>query len=239
MENISLLSELAEKVGVSLSQLQIKQFNRYYEMLIEKNKVMNLTAITDYEEVVYKHFVDSLSLIKVYDLSQEKSVLDMGTGAGFPGIPLKIAFPSLSVTLLDSLNKRVVFLEEVIAELGLEGIKAVHGRAEDFAKNQDYRENFDLCVSRAVAKLTTLAEYCIPYIKKEGYFIPYKAGNIDAEVDEAKKAIKVLGGNLEKVAVFQLPETDIERSFVVIKKINVTPKHYPRTAGKPGKEPII
>ncbi|BCJ96952.1 ribosomal RNA small subunit methyltransferase G [Anaerocolumna cellulosilytica] len=238
MENINLLSELAEKIGVSLSEQQIKQFNRYYDMLIEKNKVMNLTAITDYEEVIYKHFIDSLSLIKVYDISQQKSVLDMGTGAGFPGIPLKIAFPSLSVTLLDSLNKRVVFLSDVIADLDLVNIRAVHGRAEDFGKNPDYRENFDLCVSRAVAKLTTLAEYCIPYIKKEGYFIPYKSGNIEGEVEEAKKAIKVLGGNLEKVAVFQLPETDIERSFVVIKKNNITPKRYPRTAGKPVKEPI-
>lgn len=239
MENISLLSDLAEKIGVSLSDIQINQFNKYYDLLIEKNKVMNLTAITDYNEVIYKHFIDSLSLIKVYEVSQEKSILDMGTGAGFPGIPLKIAFPSLSVTLLDSLNKRVGFLKEVIEELELKKIRAIHGRAEEFAKNPAYRESFDLCVSRAVAKLATLVEYCLPYVKKDGYFIPYKSGSIDMEVEDAKKAIKVLGGNLEDVAIFQLPNTDIERSFVVIKKTGVTPKEYPRTAGKPGKEPII
>jgi 16S rRNA (guanine527-N7)-methyltransferase len=210
----------------------------YYEMLIERNNVMNLTAITEYEEVINKHFIDSLSIIKVYQNKENIKVLDMGTGAGFPGIPLKIAFPDWNITLLDSLNKRVNFLNDVINQLELNNITAIHGRAEDYGKDMHYRETYDLCVSRAVAKLSTLSEYCLPYVKVNGYFIPYKAGNIDSEVNESKKAINILGGNLEKVEQFQLPNTDIERSFVVIKKINRTPKQYPRSAGKPSKEPM-
>jgi len=162
----------------------------------------------------------------------------MGTGAGFPGIPLKIAFPNWNITLLDSLNKRVNFLNDVINELKLSNITAIHGRAEDYGKDTHYRETYDLCVSRAVAKLSTLSEYCLPYVKVDGYFIPYKAGNIDSEVKESKKAIHVLGGTLEKVEQFQLPNTDMERSLIVIKKTNHTPKQYPRSSGKPSKEPI-
>jgi 16S rRNA (guanine527-N7)-methyltransferase len=211
---------------------------KYYDMLIERNKVMNLTAITEFEEVINKHFIDSLSIIKVYQTLENSNVLDMGTGAGFPGIPLKIAFPSINITLLDSLNKRVGFLNDVIQALDLNQITAIHGRAEDFGKNPAYREKFDLCVSRAVAKLSSLSEYCMPYVKINGYFIPYKSGNIEDELEEAKKAIKIFGGTIEAVVKFNLPGTDLERSFIVIKKVAITPKLYPRSAGKPTKEPI-
>lgn len=238
MYDISVFTDLLSTINLTLSDTQIQQFMTYYEMLVERNKVMNLTAITEYEEVVNKHFIDSLSIVKVYQNKENIKVIDMGTGAGFPGIPLKIAFPNWNITLLDSLNKRVLFLNDVIKQLQLFDITAIHGRAEDFGKDPNYRENYDLCVSRAVAKLSTLSEYCLPYVKINGYFIPYKAGNIDSEVNESKKAIKTLGGTLDKLEKFQLPNTDMERSLVVIKKMNHTPKEYPRSAGKPSKEPI-
>lgn len=239
MDRKAAFSLLLNELNITLSDKQVDQFLKYYEMLIEKNEVMNLTAITEYEEVLKKHFIDSLSIIKVYNINQAIKVLDMGTGAGFPGIPLKIAFPSLEIVLLDSLNKRVNFLNDVIRELGLKNITAVHGRAEDFGKDRNYREKFDLCVSRAVAKLSTLSEYCIPYLKVQGYFISYKAGNIQAELEESKKAIDILGGCVDKVDNFQLPGTDMERTLILIKKLKATPKSYPRNAGKPSKEPII
>lgn len=239
MDRINYFKDSLNKLSFTLSDQQIEQFMKYYELLIERNKVMNLTAITDFEEVINKHFIDSLSLIKVYNTVENISVIDMGTGAGFPGIPLKIAFPSWNITLLDSLNKRVNFLNDVIHALGLQNINAIHGRAEDFGKDIKYREQFDLCVSRAVAKLSTLSEYCMPYVKANGYFIPYKSGNIDAELEESRKAIHVLGGKLEKVEKFNLPDTDMERTLILIRKVSNTPKVYPRSAGKPSKEPII
>lgn len=177
-----------EELQIELSDNQIQQFIRYYEMLVEKNKVMNLTAITEFDEVIEKHFLDSLSLIKVYDLKKEVSVMDMGTGAGFPGIPLKIAFSNLKVTLADSLNKRILFLQEVIEELGLKDIEALHARAEELGKNKEYREKFDLVVSRAVANLSSLEEYCVPFVKIGGNFISYKSGEIEEEVANAKNA---------------------------------------------------
>lgn len=225
-------------LGVTLNDTQLKQFDQYYELLVEWNKVMNLTAITEYEEVVVKHFVDSLSLVKAIDIEKVHIVIDIGTGAGFPGIPLKIAFPHLKITLLDSLNKRINFLNEVIDKLGLEEISTIHGRAEDFARKLEYREQFDLCVSRAVANLSTLSEYCLPYVKVGGIFLPYKSGEIDQEVDEAATALKVLGGKMKKVEKFQLPDSDISRSFVVIAKTKNTGKKFPRKAGLPSKEPI-
>lgn len=235
MEN---LKRKASMLGISLTQKQLDQFKAYYEMLIEKNKVMNLTAITEWEEVIDKHFIDSISLVKAADLSGEKRILDLGCGAGFPGIPLKIAFPNLKITLLDSLNKRINFLKDVIAELGLEEVEALHGRAEDYARKPEYREQFDYCVSRAVANLTSLSEYCIPYVKEDGYFISYKSGKVKEEVKEVKKALFLLGGQLEDVVSFTLPETDMERDFVLIKKEKKTPKKYPRKAGIPTKEPL-
>ena len=228
----------ASELGIELTEKQLQQFRQYYDMLIEKNKVMNLTAITEWEEVIDKHFIDSISLVKACDLSGEKYVLDLGCGAGFPGIPLKIAFPNLKIVLLDSLNKRILFLKDVIAELGLENIEALHGRAEDYARKPESREQFDDCVSRAVANLTTLSEYCIPYVKQGGSFISYKSGKVKEEIKEVKTALFLLGGKMDDMISFELPETDMERNFVIIKKEKKTPKKYPRKAGLPGKEPL-
>ncbi len=236
--NENLLKDKAREIGIELTDHQIDQFNEFYRLMVEWNKVMNLTGITEYDEVVEKHFIDSLSIVKVLDIHNVSTVIDVGTGAGFPGIPLKIAFPHLNITLLDSLNKRIKFLNEVINQTGLEDIATIHGRAEDFAKQEQYRERYDLCVSRAVANLATLSEYCLPYVKVGGQFISYKSGDIDEEVENSKTAIKVLGGKLGKVDKFQLLGTDIGRSFVGIKKVKNTGKKFPRKAGLPAKEPI-
>lgn len=228
------LSEL----GITLNEEQKRQFLQFYELLVEWNKVMNLTGITEYEEVNEKHFVDSLSIVKAIDMDSVETVIDIGTGAGFPGIPLKIAFPNLKVVLLDSLNKRIQFLNTVIDTLQLTDIQTIHGRAEDFAKQQAYREQFDLCVSRAVANLATLSEYCLPYVRVDGMFIPYKSGEITEELQQSQNAIHVLGGKVTDVVKFRLPGTEIGRSFVKIKKVQNTAKKYPRKAGLPSKEPI-
>lgn len=237
--NDNLLRDKAKEIGIDLTDLQVDQFNRFYQMMVEKNKVMNLTGITEYGEVVEKHFIDSLSIVKIIDINKVSTVIDVGTGAGFPGIPLKIAFPHLNITLLDSLNKRIKFLNEVINETGLENISTIHGRAEDFAKQDKYREQYDLCVSRAVANLATLSEYCLPYVKVGGRFISYKSGEIDEEVKNSKTAVKVLGGKINRIEKFNLLGTDIGRSFVDVKKIKNTGKKFPRKAGLPGKEPIV
>ena len=224
------------KLDIALSEEQILQFETYFDMLIEKNKVINLTAITEFEEVIEKHFLDSLNLIRVIDLKAEKRIIDLGTGAGFPGIPLKIAFPNLHIVLADSLNKRIKFLKEVIEELSLDNVDAVHGRAEDLAQKQDYREKFDYCVSRAVANLSTLSEYCLPFVKTGGQFISYKSGDCEEEINSSKNAIKVLGGKIVNVEKFELGDSN--RSFVVISKKGLTPKKYPRKAGLPSKSPL-
>lgn len=226
-------------LGISLTVQQIEQFLTYYEMLVDWNERVNLTAITDFEDVMKKHFVDSLSLVKAYDLDREISVMDVGTGAGFPGLALKIAFPNLCVTLLDSLNKRILFLDEVVRALGLQGVTTVHGRAEDYAKQGQLRERFDLCVSRAVANLTTLSEYCLPFVKVGGQFISYKSEKVSEEIQTAGKAISLLGGRLVKQTEFILPDSDIYRNLVVISKQKPTPKKFPRKAGLPGKEPLL
>ena len=225
-------------LGIQLTEKQKQQFDKFYELLVEWNKVMNLTGITEYEEVNEKHFVDSVALVKAVSLNKKQNLIDVGTGAGFPGIPLKIVFPHLKVTLLDSLNKRIKFLDTVIEELGLEHIETIHGRAEDFAKQADYREQYDICVSRAVANLATLSEYCIPYVKIGGLFIPYKSGEIEEELSHSEKAITILGGKLNQVIKFELPGSEIGRSFVKIEKIKSTAKKYPRKAGLPSKEPL-
>ena len=245
-----------KKIDVELSDVQCEQLDSYHKILVEWNEFMNLTGITEYEEVQIKHFADSLALAyavnnvneakaseykdikKEIDFTSSMSIIDVGTGAGFPGLPLKIAYPDTKVVLLDSLNKRIKFLNEVIMQLGLTGIEAVHSRAEDGARNVEYREKFTISVSRAVANLATLTEYCLPFVKIGGYFVAYKSGEIDEELEKSKKAVSILGGRIETVYKFRLPDTDIDRSIIFIKKVKSTSKKYPRKSGLPSKEPL-
>ena len=236
--DFSHFQKILEKWEIPFSSEQQEQFVTYYEMLIEKNKVMNLTAITEFDEVLDKHFLDSIALARYVNLTTSISLIDLGTGAGFPGMPLKILFPNLKVTLADSLNKRIVFLDEVIGELGLTDIQTVHARAEDLAHNPDYREQYDYCVSRAVANLSSLSEYCLPFVRIGGSFISYKSGEIEEELAAAKKAIFLLGGQFDQVIPFQLEGTDLGRSFVLINKDKKTAKTYPRKSGMPTKKPL-
>lgn len=236
---MSEIKEVFDKMHIELPDGALELLNRYYEMLIDTNKVMNLTTITEYSEVVIKHFADSAAIGCITDMNGNIDVIDVGTGAGFPGIVLKIVYPQLSVVLLDSLNKRVNFLKNVITELGLTDISAIHGRAEDIARNKDYREKFDLCVSRAVANMSSLSEYCLPFVKVGGKFIPYKADGCDEEVKTASKAVNILGGKIRKIESYVIPDTDICRKFVVIDKLRNTSVKYPRKAGLPTKEPLV
>ena len=232
----TLLFDETKKNGMELSDKQIAQFNLYYELLTAKNKVMNLTAITEYNDVVKKHFIDSMMISRVLDMKKINSLCDVGTGAGFPGIPLKIVYPHLHLTLVDSVGKRVNFLSEVVEKLGLEDVEAIHSRTEDLAHNSKYREKYDLVTARAVASMNVLSEYCIPYAKIGGYFAAYKSGNIEEEIENAKNAVKTLGGKIEKTDMFELYE--MGRSIVLIRKVNSTPKRYPRKAGTPSKNPL-
>lgn len=236
---MSEIKEVFDKMHIELPDGALELLNCYYEMLVDTNKVMNLTAITEYSEVVIKHFADSAAIGCITDMNGNIDVIDVGTGAGFPGIVLKIVYPQLSVVLLDSLNKRVNFLKNVITELGLTDISAIHGRAEDIARNKDYREKFDLCVSRAVANMSSLSEYCLPFVKVGGRFIPYKADGCDEEVKTASKAVNILGGKIRKIESYVIPDTDICRKFVVIDKLRNTSAKYPRKAGLPTKEPLV
>lgn len=240
-EGIHIFDKGLKELGIELSEKQKQQFICFYEMLVEKNKVMNLTAITEFNEVIIKHFLDSLALVKVIGkekLSSDVSIIDIGTGAGFPGIPLKIAFPDIKITLLDSLNKRINFLKETANELGLENIDFIHGRSEDFGKNPQYREIYDICVSRAVANLATLSEFCVPFVKIGGFFVSYKAGDCGKEVEESAKAVEKMGGSVKKILEYIVPESDLNRVLLLIEKEKATPKAYPRKAGTPAKEPI-
>ena len=228
----------AHLFGVELSDYQLEQFYTYYEMLIEWNEKINLTAITDFDEVLKKHFLDSIAIGRVIGQEDSVSMLDIGTGAGFPGIPIKIAFPNIEITLMDSLNKRVTFLNEVITALSLTKIKAIHGRAEDFAKKDLLREKFDYCVSRAVANLSSLCEFCLPYVKVGGKFISYKSEKAKEELIASENAISILGGGNVDCDEFSLPDTDFSRTFIMIKKVKETPSKYPRKAGTPIKQPL-
>lgn len=236
--DLTVFREGLEDLDICLSERQTEQFLKYYDLLVEWNSFMNLTAITEFQEVLTRHFLDSLALVKAWKPEENRKVIDVGTGAGFPGIPLKIAFPELQITLLDSLNKRVRFLNEVIGKLELTGIRAVHGRAEELVKQPGERESYDLAVSRAVANLSTLSEYCMPYVKVNGLFLPYKSGKVGQELEEARKAVFVLGGECGETVYFTLEGTDLERSLIPIRKVKQTPKQYPRKAGLPGKNPI-
>ncbi len=232
--------EALKKFDIVPSENQLLQFSQYCENLIEWNKVMNLTAITDVDEIYTKHFLDSLSIAAVYSLSdlKDRRIVDIGTGAGFPGLPLAIMIPESEFVLIDSLNKRIKFLEDTIAKLGLKNVTCIHSRAEEAGQNKKFREQFDLCCSRAVANIGVLSEYCMPLLKKSGLFCSYKTEKIAEELVLGKKAISVLGGKVIKTEYFTLPGTDIKRSILVIEKVKETPKKYPRKAGTPVKEPI-
>lgn len=223
-------------LGLELKDEQIKNFYDFMNLLIEKNKVMNLTGITEPKEVVLKHFIDSLTILKYID--KNDIVIDVGTGAGFPGLPLKIADNSLEMTLLDSLNKRINFLNEVIENTSLDKIKTIHGRAEDFGKNIEYREKYDIATSRAVAPTNILLEYMMPFVKVGGKCICMKGSNCDDEIEDAKNAIKILGGKIEKIEKFNLPNSDNNRTILIIKKVKKTNGQYPRNAGIPTKKPL-
>jgi len=232
-----LVAQLRE-LGVIQIKGRERMFEIYHELLLSWNEKMNLTAITAYNEVVEKHFLDSLAIVKAVDMRNSKTLIDIGSGAGFPGIPLKIAFPHLQIVLVDSLEKRISFLNEVINTLNLQDIISVNGRAEDLAKDERYREQFDLCVSRAVSNLSTLSEYCLPFVRIGGKFISYKGKQVDEEVDKGKSSWEMLGGELENVVSFKLPESKEYRALVVIDKVKATPVKYPRKVGVPEKRPL-
>ena len=230
------LYEKTKQIGIELTEEQLEKFYLYMNILLEWNEKINLTAITNEEEIILKHFVDSLTINKY--IEDSKSLIDVGTGAGFPGIPIKILRQDLKITLLDSLNKRINFLNEVIEKLELKNIECIHGRAEEFGKNKNYREKYDISTSRAVANMSTLSEYLIPFVKIGGKVLAMKGDKAEEELEEAKKSIKLLGGKVENIDNFYLPNSDIKRSIIIIKKIEKTEMKFPRKPGMPAKEPI-
>ena len=234
------MKRIFEKYNIILTKEEEDKLNQYYELLIEWNEKVNLTSITEYEEVIWKHFLDSSLIMLEHEWKNKTNakVIDVGTGAGFPGLPLKIVRPDLKVTLADSLNKRIKFLQNVIDELSLDGIEAIHTRAEDAARNAKMRDQYDYVVSRAVANLSTLSEYCLPFVKEGGYFISYKSSDCKEEINKSSHAFVELKGKLEDVITFDLPEEEGGRSLIIIKKTGKTPKKYPRKAGVPSKEPL-
>lgn len=238
MTDIETLKKGVGEIGVDLGEAEAEKFLKYKELLLEWNEKINITAITDEKEVDIKHFLDSLTAFTTDKLSGYERIIDIGTGGGFPGIPLKIINKDLEVTLLDSLNKRIIFLQEVIKTLGLTDIEAVHGRAEELSRKEEYREQYDICISRAVASLDTLSEYCLPFVTKGGYFIAMKGPDVEEELNLSKKAIDTLGGKVEEVKLIEIPESDITHSLIIIKKVSNTPKRYPRGGGKPKKQPL-
>ncbi|MCR5836516.1 MAG: 16S rRNA (guanine(527)-N(7))-methyltransferase RsmG [Lachnospiraceae bacterium] len=236
--NKELFIKCLDELNLTASDKQINQFYQFYDLLIEKNKVMNLTSITEIDDVIIKHFIDSLSIVKIFDLNSVNSLIDVGTGAGFPGVPIKIMYPELNVVLMDSLNKRIKFLEESCSQIGLHNIDFIHGRAEELGRNVKYREQFDICVSRAVANLSTLSEYCLPFVKVGGNFICYKSGESDDEIKSAKKAVDLLSGVIDDRVDFELPNSDFSRTLLKIDKVKSMSKKYPRKAGTPSREPL-
>lgn len=227
-----------ETIGLTFDSFQVEKFIQYYELLIKWNDNINLTAIVDFDEVILKHFTDSLFLLKYYDIPKGAKVIDVGTGAGFPGIPLKIMRPDLDILLLDSLNKRITFLKEVVSELDLLNVTCVHGRAEELGSNSTFREQFDLCVSRAVASLSVLCEYCLPFVKPDGLFISYKSSDIEEEKKAASKTVSLMSGSFDKEYVFTLPDSDISRSFIFIKKTGPLDERYPRRSSQIKNKPL-
>ncbi len=236
--NINEFQSMLEEKGISLSSGQLDQFERYYELLVEWNEKMNLTAITDKEDVYLKHFYDSISAAFYVDFTQVQSLCDVGAGAGFPSIPLKICFPHLHISIVDSLNKRITFLNHLSDELGLKNTNFYHDRAETFGKNKAHREKYDMVTARAVARMSVLCELCLPLVKKGGYFVAMKASNVNEELTNAKKAIGMLGGQTDKMYSFVLPEEESERNIVKINKVKETPNKYPRKPGTPNKLPL-
>ena len=236
IEFSNLMKKYGEKVKIEFTEEQLKKFYTYMNLLIEWNEKMNLTAIIEPKEIILKHFIDSLTILKYVE--KNKKMIDIGTGAGFPGIPIKIMNEDIDITLLDSLNKRINFLNEVIQALNLEKIETVHSRIEDFGRSKKYRETYDIVTSRAVANLATLSEYMLPMAKEGGCCICMKGAEVEEEILNSKNAIKILGGNICKIEKFTLPQSDNKRNIVVIDKIKITPSKYPRKPGMPSKEPL-
>ncbi len=238
MSNINYLENLLKKIEISYNRESLEKFEKYKNLLIEWNKKINITSIDDEEEIYLKHFIDSVIIKKYVIIKKEAKTIDIGTGGGFPGIPLKLIDNEMKITLLDSLNKRIKFLDEVVKELDLKDVECIHGRAEEFGQNINYREKYDYGFSRAVASLNVLLEYVLPFIKKDGLFIAFKGSNFNDEIQDSKNALKILGGEVIDLKEYNLPESDISRSLIVIKKIKNSPKKYPRRPGTPNKKPL-
>ncbi|WP_317855057.1 16S rRNA (guanine(527)-N(7))-methyltransferase RsmG [Chakrabartyella piscis] len=238
MNNKQLLMDCANQMHVNLTEEMADQFMAYSDLLLDWNEKMNLTAITDPREVVLKHFADCLSLVPYLELDENSSIIDVGTGAGFPGVPVKIACPDVEITLLDALQKRLTFLEEVTDSLALSGVNFVHSRAEDGGQNPEFREQFSHCVSRAVANMSVLAEYCLPYVQVGGYFVALKGPDVSRELEESKVALEILGGVVKEIIDIQIPYTELAHNLVIIEKIKETPKQYPRKSKKISQKPL-
>lgn len=238
MSNIETFISGCNELGIELDENKIEQFKKFKELLKEWNEKINITAITDNVEIDIKHFLDSVTIFKTGKIGTGKKIIDIGTGGGFPGVPIKIIESESDVTLFDSLNKRLVFLDEVISQLGLKNIRTIHGRAEEYGRKEEYREVYDIATSRAVASLDTLSEYCLPFVKVGGYFVALKGPEVDEEIKNSQEAIKILGGTIEDRIDVKLPLSDIVHNLLIIKKIKQTPTKYPRGGGKPKKNPL-
>ena len=239
MNYFDIMNKASNNEGLEFTEKKYEQFMQYKDLIKEWNEKVNLTAIKEDEEIVKKHFIDSMKVFKFNELKKAKNVIDIGTGGGFPGIPMKIIKPEINIVLLDSLNKRINFLNEVIRELGLENIKAIHGRAEDYAKEVQYREKFDVAVSRAVANLTVLSEFCIPYVKVGGYFVAMKGPAVEEEIKQSQNAIRMLGGRIEHIEKVEIEDSDLNHNLVIISKVTQTNRKYPRKAGMVTKSPLL